>query len=112
MANIGDIYWTEIYYEDKVESKVRPVLVVNDEVGSSLLTIAEITSSPPNSPPIYFDQYKEPIYKWKDAGLSRLSFVKTHKLHRIAKNELGTYCGELDWNEFLRILDRIIAVNT
>lgn len=111
MDNVGYISWLEVYYEDKDESKVRPVLVVNYEKESGLLTIAEISSSPLNNPPTYFDQFKEPIYQWKDAGLSRLSYVKTHRLHRIAKDELGPYCGELDTDEFLRILDRIIDVN-
>ncbi|KUO53154.1 MAG: hypothetical protein APF76_03685 [Desulfitibacter sp. BRH_c19] len=111
MSYIGNIYWLEIYYEDKDESKIRPILIVNHEKDSNLLTIAEITSSPPNNPATYFDQFKEPIYKWKDAGLSRLSYVKTHKLHRIAKDELGSYCGELDGDEFFRILDKIIEVN-
>lgn len=111
MDILGNIYWLEIYYEDKNESKVRPVLVVACEKDSNLLTIAEITSSPPNSPQTYFDQFKEPIYKWKEAGLSRLSYVKTHKLHRIESDEIGSFCGELDISEFIRILDRIIDVN-
>ncbi|MFA6808944.1 MAG: type II toxin-antitoxin system PemK/MazF family toxin [Eubacteriales bacterium] len=111
MNIVSNIYWLEIYYEDKNESKIRPVLVVAYEKDCNILTITEITSSPPNNPPMYFDQFKEPIYKWKDAGLSRLSYVKTHKLHRIDRDEIGSFCGELDIDEFLRILDRIIEVN-
>jgi mRNA interferase MazF len=111
MINIGNIYWLEVFYEDEDESKVRPVLVVNYDKNSNLLTIAEITSSPPNNPLTYFDQFKEPIYKWKEAGLSRLSYVKTHKLHRIDKDEIGSFCGELDSDEYIRILDRIIETN-
>jgi mRNA interferase MazF len=108
---IGGIFWLEIFFEDKDESKVRPVLVVSYAKESNLLTIVEITSSPPNNPPTHFDQFKEPIYKWKEAGLSRLSYAKTHKLHRIHRDEIGSFCGKLEGSDFDRICVRILEVN-
>ncbi len=113
MANIGDIYSVKIFYDDNPsQHKTRPVLVVNVEEELGLYTIAEITRTGPKNPPTYFDQFKEPIFDWRRAGLNSSSFVKTHKIHRVPEDKLLKFCGELEGNELVRILNRIVEVNT
>ena len=113
MAGIGDIYSVKIFYEDDPSQyKTRPVLVVDVEEELSLYTIAEITRTSPKNPPTYFDQFKEPIFDWRRAGLNSPSYVKTHKIHRVPEDKLLRYCGELGSNELVRILNRIVDVNT
>lgn len=113
MAYIGDIYSVRVFYDDNPSQyKTRPVLVVNVEEGLSLYTIAEITRTSPKTPPTYFDQFKEPIFDWRKAGLNSPSYVKTHKIHRVPEDKLLKFCGALESNELIRILNRIVEVNT
>lgn len=113
MAGIGDIYSVKVFYNDNPSQyETRPVLVVNLEEVLGLYTIAEITRTGPKTPPTYFDQFKEPIFDWKRAGLISPSYVKTHKIHRVPEDKLLKYCGELESNELVRILNRIVEVNT
>lgn len=113
MASIGDIYSVRIFYDDNPSQyKTRPVLVVNLDKELNLYTIAEITRTGPKTPPTYFDQFKEPIFYWRRAGLNSPSYVKTHKIHRVPEDKLLKYCGELESIELIRILNRIVEVNT
>lgn len=110
MANVGDIYTVEIFFEDfPDQSKLRPVLIV--DVEDNLYLFAEITSTPPKAPPTYFDRFKEPIHSWREAGLLNPSYVKTHKLHRAQEDKLLIYRGKLEGAKLITILNRIIEVN-
>lgn len=49
MADVGDIFTVEIFFEDFPDkSKLRPVLIV--DVEDNLYLVAEITSTPPKMP--------------------------------------------------------------
>ncbi len=114
MAKTGDIYSVRIFYEDNTqEYKNRPVLIINvEEDLVNFYTVAEITKSAPSNPPRYYDRFKEPILHWRKSGLKSPSYVKTHKIHKIPEDKLLKFCGELEENELIRILYRIVEVNT
>lgn len=112
MSNIGEIHSVIIYYDKNPEDyKIRPVLIIDFDDDTNICTFAEITSSPPKTPPTYYDQYKEPIYKWKEAGLQKLSYVKTHKIHKAHQDKLVIHNGRIDEQELMRILYRIVEVS-
>ncbi|ABR48283.1 hypothetical protein Amet_2124 [Alkaliphilus metalliredigens QYMF] len=112
MDNFGDLYLVRIAFDDNPHvAKNRPVFLVNHLSESKLYTIAEITKSSPKRPPTYFDQYKEPINKWKQAALDKKSYVKTHKLHNVGYDKLFRKIGETAQEDAIRIVNRIVEVN-
>lgn len=109
MAKFGDIYIAKVYFKGQAgQSKRRPVLIVDDSE-DNLFTIAEITSVEPNDPPKTYDLFKIDIPDWKVAGLDRQSWVKCHKsnIHRVPRNRLINFVGEVGERTMLDILDRI-----
>lgn len=77
MASIGEIHTAKIYYKGTSGPyKVRPVIIVNEDSGS--YTAAEITSVRPKNPPGFFDECKQEIKEWQQAGLDDPSWVKCH----------------------------------
>ncbi|RSK56635.1 type II toxin-antitoxin system PemK/MazF family toxin [Bacillus canaveralius] len=111
--DVGDIYYVDIAFEDdQTFSKERPVVVIDVEDGDILiLTISEITTTAPNTPPKYHDQFKSPINNYGTAGLSRMSYVKAHKLKRIPESALKTYVGKMEetdlYNAIVMIADNL-----
>lgn len=113
MPNIGDIYTAIIYYRGSSgNSKLRPVLVIND-LRNGFYTIAEITSVPPKNPPGYYDGFKEPIIKWQECGLDEASFVKckSNNIHNIEGIRLHQHIGSIDSVDFSNIINKIIISN-
>ncbi|AEB77358.1 type II toxin-antitoxin system PemK/MazF family toxin [Clostridium botulinum] len=111
MADIKDIYIVRIYYEDKIEkAKNRPIIIINKNVTDkeTSYTISEITSAKPKDPPRHFDKFKEPIVKWKEAGLDKMSFVKVNKLYKIPSNKLYKKIGVMTDEDFDKVINRIV----
>lgn len=88
------------------------MLIINYLHEDNTYVIAEITKTKPKIPPTYYDQFKEPIEKWKQAGLHEKSYVKTHKLHRIESDKLINRIGKTDTTDFNNIIERVIEVNS
>jgi len=112
MADIRDIYVVRIYYENDIKNfRNRPIIIINktvEQLKEKFFTISEITGAKPKTPPSYYDNFKEPIIKWKKAGLDKLSFVKTNKLQVVKSDKLYKKIGEMDNGDFERIVKRII----
>ena len=70
---IWDIYNADVFFEDKIEKKTRPVLVI-DEINYICLSL-KITH---NTKRVGIDEYT--IVKWKEAGLDTKSNVRISKL--------------------------------
>lgn len=84
-----DIYWYDfVYEENKGESKVRPVLVLDVDV---ILPIAKITSCDIRTAKDYR------ILNWKEAGLTKPSVIRFDKNALILKSSLSDsgYIGHL-----------------
>lgn len=113
MPSVGEIHSVIIYFENNPQDfKIRPVLIIDIDANTNICTFAEITSSGPKNPPSFYDQFKEPIYKWKEAGLEKLSFVKTHRIHKAHKDKFVIFNGNMNEQELNRILYRIVEVNS
>jgi mRNA interferase MazF len=109
--NIGDIYKVLIYFEDdETQYKSRPAVIINIQE-DKYFTIAEITSIPPNVPPKYYDSFKVPIYKYSEAGLNRMSYVKANKLHKIVEDKLYEFLGKMDLEDLQNAINKIIEIN-
>lgn len=112
MAEIRDIFIVKIYYEDDCNKwKHRPIVIVNKIQNNDLYVISEITSQSPKKPPSFYDQFKEPIVKWKKSGLNKMSFVKTNKIYKVSGDKLYKKIGVMDTDDYIRIVKRIIEVN-
>lgn len=87
--NKFDIYWYEFLFGDnKAESKLRPVLVLDVDI---ILPIAKITSKDPRTKKDYR------IINWKEAGLYKPSVIRFDKNALISKSDLSddNYIGHL-----------------
>lgn len=105
MLNIGELYLVRIAYDDNSnKSKIRPVLVINKDDLTNSCTIVEITGTAPKNPPTYYDQFKKPITRWREAGLDKPSYVKIHKTHNIKINNLHEKIGFIDTSDFYNII--------
>lgn len=107
MINYKDIYEVKVYFDDNPRKyKVRPVVIINI-LNANICTITEITSKEPSHPPKHYDRFKEPIFKWKEARLTKKSFAKVHKTYNIDISRLYKYIGVMDDTDFIRIYNRI-----
>lgn len=77
-----DLFIANIPFDDNQGSKIRPALVIN--INQNQVSVFKITS-----------QYKHksakirrlyyPIKNWEKAGLSKQSYIDTHKLYQLPK---------------------------
>ena len=74
------IYWADVPYEDIPESKVRPVIILEDSV--ILVNILPITSNT-SRPENYVLKY------WKEAGLKKPSAVQLQYVVEIETDRIG-----------------------
>ncbi|AVB12165.1 type II toxin-antitoxin system PemK/MazF family toxin [Bacillus subtilis] len=110
MTQVGDIYLVEVAFEDDPsKSKERPVVVidVDEQDNITVLAISEITSQGPKNPPKYFDQFKTPINKWKQAGLDKMSYVKANKVNIIEEQALKKHLGSMEFEDLYRAIKKI-----
>ncbi|WP_124113415.1 type II toxin-antitoxin system PemK/MazF family toxin [Paenibacillus xylanexedens] len=108
---ISEVWSAAIYYKGTSgTSKIRPVLIVNINEESDIVTIQEITGVKPDVPPTYYDDFKQLITKWKETGLKKKSWVKCAptNTHNISKLRLGKLIGIADEDDFEAIIDKII----
>lgn len=109
MPKFGELHTANMYYKGNSGTyKRRPVLIIDDSE-EELITIAEITSEEPNSPPKYFDSFKVEILDWNAAGLEKQSWVKCYKgnVHRVPKDRAIRYIGVVDDSTMVSVLDKI-----
>ena len=94
---MGEIFWSDVKYEDVPgESKIRPVIIV-DELDDDLLILVSTTSQSPEDPPKYYDQYKIPIPNWRKSGLPKPSWGLGFKLLDITKRDFKKIIKDKDF---------------
>jgi mRNA interferase MazF len=106
---IGNVYKGYFEYQDSSKRDFRRLLLTditgdNNEIG----IMTQITGQPPKDPPKKYDMYREPIHKWREAGLTKLSYARVNKNFPIPINVLNKPIGKLDEEEFLRIADEVL----
>lgn len=77
-----DLYIANVPFDEGTGSKIRPALVV--EVQREKVVVFKVTSQYQRKSARIKRLYY-PIKEWKQAGLSKKSYVDTHKLYRLAK---------------------------
>ena len=92
------IYWADVPYEDIPESKVRPVIILEDSV--ILVNILPITSNT-SRPDNYVLKY------WKEAGLKKPSAVQLQYVVEIETDRIGKRIGRLHPIDIIEITQRI-----
>jgi len=79
----GQIWLTYLHFIDYPEiGKVRPVLIVNNNINEATAVVVKITSKPPRK-----DSGDIAITDWKSAGLKTPSCARVDYLFRIAHAE-------------------------
>lgn len=108
---LGSVYKGYFQYQDKPETKDFRRMVLIDITGenSDVGIMTQITGQPPKDPPKYYDQFREPIYKWQEAGLTKMSYARVNKNFTLPFNVLSKPIGKMSEEEFLRIA--LAAIN-
>lgn len=95
--NIGDLWWTHFPFSDKDEYKRRPALVIGDDT-IAILTIYVTSQNKEDNP------YSILIEDWKEAGLSKKSWVRIDKIIELSEWNMDRKIGELSQNDLTKIL--------
>lgn len=79
--NVGDVYWLTVTYPANDAVETRPVVIYGFENGLPLIaSFATITSSEIRNFDGTYDKWKSPIFRWKDAGLDKKSYIKANNI--------------------------------
>lgn len=97
---IWDIYDADVFFEDKIQKKTRPVLVI-DEINNICLSL-KITH---NTKRTGIDEYT--IVEWKEAGLDTKSNVRISKLIPLDNKFLIGKRGVLQTFDRKALIDKI-----
>ena len=95
--NIGELWWTHFPFSDKDEYKRRPALVIGDDT-IAILTIYVTSQNKEDNP------YSILIEDWKEAGLSKKSWVRIDKIIELSEWNMDRKIGELSQNDLSKIL--------
>lgn len=94
-----DVYIADVPFEDIMESKVRPVVIVDDSIVATIDCI-KLTSHPPRS-----GEYA--LKYWKEAGLHKPTTVRLSKVLSLSPTNLKTRIGSLHIVDILEIEKRL-----
>ncbi|MCK1997974.1 type II toxin-antitoxin system PemK/MazF family toxin [Psychrobacillus psychrodurans] len=100
---VGDVYWFEVFYPSTNETERRPVLIYEIEGNNVILaSFAAISSSEIEDFDGKYDKWKSPIFMWKEAGLSKESFVKSNCLAQVEESAFldKDFMGSLTRSDF------------
>ena len=89
-----EIWWADVRYEeDPLESKIRPVLVIDDK--KTFLVSFKITSK------LHHEGYI--IRYWREAGLDNESMIIVKRL-KINENDFRDRIGKLDQRDIIDLV--------
>lgn len=86
------IYWAKIKFEDSDDSKIRPILII-DDMTSYVLSMPMTSQSPRG------DEYA--IKHWKEAGLDKQTTIRTEKRLSVLAVDIHEYIGKLSDEDIL-----------
>ncbi|MDY8021278.1 hypothetical protein [Paenibacillus polymyxa] len=104
---LGNVYKGHFEYQDKPGTKDFRRMVLIDITGEDedIGVLTQITSQEPKDPPTWHDQYRKPINKWKESGLTKMSYARVNKNFPLPLNVLNRPIGQMNEEEFLRIAE-------
>lgn len=83
-----EIYWADVKFEETNGSKIRPIVILNDNV--AFVVGLGVTSSSPRP------ESKDYVIKdWEQAGLDHQSTIRVDRSVRINKDSVFEKIGEL-----------------
>lgn len=100
--NKYDLYYAEFPFDDTEESKVRPVLILNDSV--CFAVVFKISSKGKTAR----IQYR--IKDWKGAGLQMESFIYINQSYRLEKAKFKEKIGTLQLEDRFALENRLITL--
>jgi mRNA-degrading endonuclease toxin of MazEF toxin-antitoxin module len=86
----GEIYLVAVRFSDRIDAKIRPVLIVFEEETEQDVIGAFLTSQRVRN------QYDLPIKKWRESGLEKPSVIRTSKLGTYHRSLLIQKIGVLN----------------
>src|SRR5690625_1844254 len=79
--NVGDVYWLTVTYPKTSEVETRPVVICDFDGSAPIVaSFAAITGVEIKDFEGKYDKWKSPIFKWRDAGLDKESYVKANNI--------------------------------
>ena len=99
MMSRYEIWYANVKFEDSLEIKERPVLILNET--AYIITAYKMTGTARDS------DREVPVKYWKEAGLSKPTYIRISKPLRLEKNDLTRKIGKLDDRDRLRVELRI-----
>lgn len=98
----GDLWVAKFsYYESPTQYKMRPVLIVSNDLMSKtdqVVILSPVTSAFPR------DRYDVQVDRREQSGLDRPSCIRTSKLTSLHKNFLKLKIGSLDKHDLDQVL--------
>ena len=95
-----DIYWAEVPFEDTDDSKIRPVIILDDRT-VFVIGVGVTSQSPKPKSNDYV------IQDWKEAGLSKQSAAKLDRKVKIPAERIKEKIGRLSSRDILCLSFRI-----
>ena len=99
---IGDLWWVHFPFSESRNIKRRPALVIDNDT-IAILTVY-VTSQDKSSP------YSIEITNWKEAGLSKPSWIRIDKIVKLHESSIDRKIGELSSSDFSKITDLVVEI--
>ena len=101
--NRGDVYYALYPFDDKDESKVRPVIIFDTREGRSI--VIKVTSHEER------DNDDKDVYlnHWKKAGLREPSVARCSLFIPLEHSKIYEFLGTLDDEDLVNVLDKFYS---
>lgn len=105
-AKVGDIFDTEVVFSKRLESKIRPTIVIYIEDGKALAISLKVIGTKDSGK--YYDKYKIPILSWSDSrtGLTKPSYVQCDVAVELSEEVSVSYRGKLNRLDLRNVIDK------
>lgn len=102
--NIGEVWWIHFPYDDEVNEKRRPAIVIDNETIAILATY--VTSKNKDNP------YSIEIEDWEKAGLPKPSWTRIDKIVRINEWYMDKKIGDLSQKDLTKIMQLVVEITS
>lgn len=92
-----EIYWAKVGFEETDESKIRPVVILNNEI--EYVETIKVTTKFPKK----YDSFDYRLLKSKEAGLKEESTARVSKQPKIFKEYIFKKIGNLKLEDIIKI---------
>ncbi|MFD1362766.1 type II toxin-antitoxin system PemK/MazF family toxin [Lentibacillus salinarum] len=97
----GSVWLARIYFKEINKSKLRPVVIVNNEIVLDIDVIVAPTTSRKDR-----NKFDVVLENWRAAGLERPSVARTTKITTISREMLIKRLGDLNESDLNKVLKK------